>query len=58
VSENGVGNFAEMTPLLRDLGIFYMLKIYDMGPTVFASPPKKGTMRIFSSEKSDGFVRV
>jgi hypothetical protein len=27
------GNFAEMTPFLRHLGIFYMTKIYDMGPT-------------------------
>jgi hypothetical protein len=27
------GNFAEMTPFLRYLGIFYMPQIYDMGPT-------------------------
>jgi hypothetical protein len=27
------GNFAEMTPFLRHLGIFYMPQIYYMGPT-------------------------
>jgi hypothetical protein len=27
------GNFAEMTPFLRQLWIFYMPQIYDMGPT-------------------------
>jgi hypothetical protein len=27
------GNFAEMTPFLRHLGIFYMPQIYDMAPT-------------------------
>jgi hypothetical protein len=43
------GNFAEMTPFLRHLGIFYMSQIYDMGPTA---------LRIFSPEKSDGFGRV
>jgi hypothetical protein len=45
------GNFAEMSPFLRHLGIFYMPQIYDMGP-------KEGMLRIFSPEKSDGFGRV
>jgi hypothetical protein len=27
------GNFAEMTPFLRHLGIFYMLQICDVGQT-------------------------
>jgi hypothetical protein len=27
------GTFAEMTPFLRHLGMFYMPQIYDMGPT-------------------------
>jgi hypothetical protein len=49
-------NFAEMTPFLRHLGIFYMPQIYDMGP--MASPPKEGMLRIFSPEKSDGFGRI
>jgi hypothetical protein len=47
------GNFAEITPFLRHLGIFYshMPQIYDIGP-------KEGMLRIFSPEKSDGFGRV
>jgi hypothetical protein len=31
------GNFAEITPFLRHLGIFYMPQIYDMGPTPLLS---------------------
>jgi hypothetical protein len=34
MGENGVRNFAEMTPfLIRHLGIFYMPQINDMGQT-------------------------
>jgi hypothetical protein len=37
--------FAEMTPFLRHLGIFYMPQIYDMGPTASAGfePANVGT---------------
>jgi hypothetical protein len=50
------GNFAEMTPFLRHVGIFYMLQIYDMGPTALL--PKEGMLRIFLPEKSDAFGQV
>jgi hypothetical protein len=52
------GNFAEMAPFLRQLGIFYMPQIYDIGTDGFTSPPKEGMLRIFSPEKSDGFGRI
>jgi hypothetical protein len=52
------GNFAEMTPFPRHLGIFYMPQICDMGPTALLPPPKEGMLRTFSPEKSDGFGRV
>jgi hypothetical protein len=35
------------------VGFFYMPKIY-----YFTSPPKEGMLRIFTSEKSNGFGRV
>jgi hypothetical protein len=38
------GNFAEMTPFLRHLGIFYMPKIYDMGPTASAGFEPEASM--------------
>jgi hypothetical protein len=50
------GNFAEMAPFLRHLGIFYMPQICDMGND-FTSLPKEGMLMIFSPEKSDGFGR-
>jgi hypothetical protein len=39
------GNFAKMTPFLLHLGIFYMLQIYDTGPTASAGfePANLGT---------------
>jgi hypothetical protein len=40
------------------VGIFYMPQIYDTGQTALLFPPKEGTLRIFSPEKSDGFNRV
>jgi hypothetical protein len=35
------GNFAEMTPFLRHLGIFYVPQIYDIGPTALLPLQKK-----------------
>jgi hypothetical protein len=52
------GNFAEITPFLRHLGIFYMPKIYDMGPTDILPHLKEGMLRIFSPEKSFTIERV
>jgi hypothetical protein len=49
------GNLAEITPFLRQLRVFYMPQICDMG---FTSPPKEGMLGILSPEKSDGFGRV
>jgi hypothetical protein len=36
------GNFAELTPFLRHLGIFYVPQIYDMGPTALL--PQEGML--------------
>jgi hypothetical protein len=52
------GNFAEMTPFLCHLGIFYMPQIYEMGPMALLSPLKEGMLRIFLPEKSNAFSRV
>jgi hypothetical protein len=41
------GNFAEMTPFLRHLGIFYMPQIYDMGPTALLPVRRKTCRGIF-----------
>jgi hypothetical protein len=35
------GNFAEMTPFLRHLGIFYMPQSCDMGPTALLPVRRK-----------------
>jgi hypothetical protein len=42
-------NFSESGDFHVTFGFFYMS---------FTSPPKEGVLRIFSPEKSDGFVRV
>jgi hypothetical protein len=50
------GNFAEMTPFstpFRDLLHAANLR---HGTDGFTSPPKEGMLRIFSPEKSDGWV--
>ena len=51
MGEKMTGNFAYMASLFTPLVIFYMLQIYDMGPTAFTSPPKEGVLRIFSPLK-------
>jgi hypothetical protein len=45
-------------PAARNTGFFYMPHIWDMGQIILTSPPKEGMLRIFTSEKSDGFGRV
>jgi hypothetical protein len=50
VGENGVSNFAKMTRFLRHLGIFYMLQIYDMGPTALFPLRRKACSGIFRSK--------
>jgi hypothetical protein len=52
------GNFAEMTPFLRHLEIFYMPQIYDMGQTALLLLQRKACGGHFSPEKSNGFGRV
>jgi hypothetical protein len=57
VHENGVRNFAEITPLsmpFRDLLHAANLR---HGANGFTSLPKEGMLRIFSPEKSYGFGR-
>jgi hypothetical protein len=41
------GNFAEMTPFPRHLGIFYMPQIYDMGQTALLPLRQKTCWGIF-----------
>jgi hypothetical protein len=50
-------DFAEMTPFLRHLGIFYMPQICDMGQTALFPFRRKACWGFFSPEKSDGFGR-
>jgi hypothetical protein len=48
-------NFAESDDFHVTFVFFYM---HDVGQTALLPPPKKGVLRIFSPEKSDGFGRV
>jgi hypothetical protein len=48
-------NFAESSDFHVTFGFFYMPR---HGTDGLTSPPKEGVLRIFSSEKSDGFGRV
>jgi hypothetical protein len=52
------GNVAEMTPFLHHFRDLLHVANLRHGTDVFTSPPKEGMLRIFSSEKSDGFGRV
>jgi hypothetical protein len=52
------GNFAEMTPFLRHLGIFLHATNLRHVTNGFTSPLKEGMLRIFSPKKSNGFGRV
>jgi hypothetical protein len=49
------GNFAEITPFLRHLGIFYMPQIYDMGPTALLPLRRKAFFRPKNQAVSAGF---
>jgi hypothetical protein len=49
------GNFAEMTPFLRHLGIFYMPQMYDMGPTALLPLRRKAFFRPQNPTASAGF---
>jgi hypothetical protein len=51
------GNFAEMTPFTPFKDLLHVANLRH-GTNGFTSPPKEGMLRIFSSEKFDGFGRV
>jgi hypothetical protein len=51
-------NFAESDDFHVTFGVLFHAAKHDMGPEGFTSPPKEGSLRIFSPEKSDGFGRI
>ena len=52
------GNLAESSDFHATLGIFYMPKICDMGPTALLPLRRMACWRFFRPEKSDGNGRV
>jgi hypothetical protein len=51
------GNFAGMKTSMPFRNLLHAAKLRH-GTDGFTSPPKKGELRIFSTEKSNGFGRV
>ena len=57
-ARNGRTNFAESGDFHVTFGVLLHAVILRHGTDRFTSPPKEGSLRIFSPEKSDGFGRV
>jgi hypothetical protein len=55
VGEKWSDNFAQMTPFIRHLRIFYMTQICDMGQTALLPFRRKACWGFFSPEKSRRF---